>query len=153
MIVVEGDLIAERLADHWRVTRNDLFYFLLPVALSHTQVAAILRLNRSGVCQTLKVLREQAGLTQADLSKKTTLCKRTVERWESGEREPSATEALAIAQVLGQDTRVILAAIAASRQGTKQPRRRGRPTPRRRPDKGPRMGRRESGCMGSCTRP
>ncbi len=50
---------------------------------------------------TIKNLRKEAGLTQADLAEKLHISPQTVSRWEIGEGEPSLELACSLAKVLG----------------------------------------------------
>jgi transcriptional regulator with XRE-family HTH domain len=54
-----------------------------------------------GYAETLKELRKEAGLTQADLAERLGVEQPTVQRWEGGRREPSLSTLEQIARVLG----------------------------------------------------
>ncbi len=54
-------------------------------------------MNNLGI--TIKNLRKEAGLTQADLAEKLHISPQTVSRWEIGEGEPSLELACSLAKV------------------------------------------------------
>src|SRR4051794_30290398 len=51
----------------------------------------------------LRGLREQAGLTQSELAERAGFTRDGIAKWESGSREPSWSNVLALAQALGVD--------------------------------------------------
>lgn len=51
---------------------------------------------------TLPVARKIAGLTQVDLAKAVNVSETTVINWEKGRSEPTVTQALQIAEVVGR---------------------------------------------------
>lgn len=77
--------------------------------------------------KTIKQLIDESGIAPHDLADRLDIAKRTIYYWMSGEREPSASEVIALADAMGQDARTILAAIVATHQAPKQSKRRGRP--------------------------
>lgn len=56
-----------------------------------------------GYALTIATLRKRLGLTQAELAERLDVEQPTVQRWESGSREPNITKMVQIADVLGVD--------------------------------------------------
>lgn len=61
----------------------------------------------------IKFLRQEAGLTQEELSKKINITPMAIRNWESGSKAPSASSLIALAEVFGVSTDYILG-VAAS---------------------------------------
>jgi transcriptional regulator with XRE-family HTH domain len=51
--------------------------------------------------ETLQLLREQSGMSQSELAKKSGLPLRSIQNWEQKHREPRAQALLALARALG----------------------------------------------------
>jgi transcriptional regulator with XRE-family HTH domain len=78
------------------------------------------------LADTLKRLRERAGLSQPALAERAGLSLRSIQNWEQGHRLPKAAAVFALAQALDADVAALLAEIA----------RPARPRAKRRPRKG-----------------
>jgi transcriptional regulator with XRE-family HTH domain len=57
----------------------------------------------------IKALREQAGLTQAELAEKANVDQSAVSRWEIGDTRPRRRQLPILAQALGVSVEVLLA--------------------------------------------
>jgi transcriptional regulator with XRE-family HTH domain len=64
------------------------------------------------LADTLKRLREGAGLSQADLAERAGLSLRSIQNWEQGHRLPKAAAVLALAGALKADVSALLAEVA-----------------------------------------
>jgi transcriptional regulator with XRE-family HTH domain len=68
----------------------------------------------------LKQARERAGLSQAELARRSGLSVRNVQNWEQGHREPLAGRLLALARALGVPVESLLVDSVAGRGSTKE---------------------------------
>ena len=64
----------------------------------------------------LRVLRKDAGLTQAQLAQRIDVSSKTVSKWENGSADPSTTNLLALAKLYGVAAEELLRGIDRSEE-------------------------------------
>lgn len=76
--------------------------------------------------EVLQRFRQEAELSQAGLARKAGISVRSVQNWEQGHREPSASAIMDLAKALGVSAEALLTKLEGKRTPTR-PRARGRP--------------------------
>jgi transcriptional regulator with XRE-family HTH domain len=78
------------------------------------------------LADTLKQLRERAGMSQSALAERAGLSLRSIQNWEQGHRLPKAGAVLSLARALGADVEDLLTELADQPQAEVPPRPRGK---------------------------